>query len=79
MIGLGSLMEATARARSALEGGGSLTRAHSSSGMDIALYPEDWAAPGSVIKAGSIGAIERLVVNREAKDSTHALEGQRVD
>ena len=40
-MGLGSLMEATARARSALEGGGSLTQAHSSLGIDMALYPEE--------------------------------------
>ena len=37
MIGLGSLMDATARARSALVGGGSLTWAQSVSGMDMAL------------------------------------------
>ena len=34
-------MEATARDKSALVGGGSLMQAHSSSGMDMALKPEE--------------------------------------
>ena len=59
-MGLGSLIEATARERSALEGGGLLTRAHDSLGMDMVLYPEEDRAAGTAIRAGSMGAREKI-------------------